>query len=786
MTEHFPDALKNIPLWCLHIKKAPYGPNKRKIQLDHAEQFMELKVAREALKSGNFDGLELRIPNGWGCIDLDHCVAEDGSLSPLAQTIMQMFPGAYWEWSLSGTGLHAWIWVGDLSWWSEAQYKCRTSEIEFYLGDATNRVMTVTEKPYPGTGFCPDEDYSQQACEMAKGFLKRPQMDKPLNGAIPIAVEEPSVQDAFEEMSEDSVVLNLMLNSSKGEKIAKLIDGDWEDDYPSQSEADQALANYLAFFTKRNAAQMHRIFRGTGLMRPKWEEHRGAKTYGQMTIERAIQSCRSVYDPTYHVAEESQQLGQIVLWIKDNNVISNSRYTPDDMGNGFLLADWVKPFARYCPEAKAWYYYDEGIWVKDVGGVRIAEAAKQLSTALLSYVVTLESEREKAAYLKVARRWFVAGSRRTYIEEAKSVHPIPMSRFDAKPMLLNCQNGTLDLETGEFHTWNPADLLTRKAGASYDPAARCERWELFVKEVMQGDSQTAEFLQRWVGYCLTGGTSEEKAVILYGRTTRNGKSTFCETLATMMGDYATAANPETFGDRRQRDGSAPSEDIARLRGCRFVTVAEPSQQLQLDAARLKQITGGDTITARFLGENSFSYKPEFKLTFNSNVLPSINDMTIFHSGRLMVVPFDKHFKAEEQDQTLKRTLRQPENLSGILNWALGGLFEKRAVGLNPSEAMREILTEYQIENDKISRFMEDCLPVSQNKAKRLKASDVYGEYQSWCNAHGHRVESQTRYLSALRDRGVEVDRKRPTSGETTTTVIVGRDLFFTDFEGTES
>jgi putative DNA primase/helicase len=250
----------------------------------------------------------------------------------------------------------------------------------------------------------------------------------------------------------------------------------------------------------------------------------------------------------------------------------------------------------------------------------------------------------------------------------------------------------------------------------------------------------------------------------------------------MLGDYATAANPETFGDRRQRDGSAPSEDIARLRGCRFVTVAEPSQQLQLDAARLKQITGGDTITARFLGENSFSYKPEFKLTFNSNVLPTINDMTVFHSERLMVVPFDKHFKEEEQDKTLKRTLREPQNLSAVLNWALKGLETMREKGLKPSAAMSAMLEEYRIENDKNSRFIADSLPLSQDKGVRIKASDVYSEYTKWCHSHGHRVESQTKFLSALRDRGVEVDKKRPSEGGTTTTVIVGRDLIPVDFK----
>ena len=382
---------------------------------------------------------------------------------------------------------------------------------------------------------------------------------------------------------------------------------------------------------------------------------------------------------------------------------------------------------------------------------------------------------QRAAWMKFAGTWCRFGTRQTYIREAESVWPIRLAAFDQNRVLLNCQNGTLDLETMEFRNHSAEDLLTRKAAVEYRLGIRCERWERFMEEVLPDDPASQKFLQAWIGYCLTGMTTEECAVILYGRTSRNGKSTLCETLATMLGDYAANTNPDTLSEGKRRDGSGPSSDVARLRGIRWVQVPEPPQQMVLDAAKLKTMTGGDTITARFLHENDFQFKPEFKLTINTNYLPRVDDLTLFKSGRLHVIPFERHFSKAEQDHKLKATLAAAESLSGILNWALDGLTAFNKEGLHLSTKMEKALRDYQRSSDKLGRFIEECLPEHDDPTYKTRISGVYADYVAWCRDNGVCAESQNRWREGLRDRGIEVKRGRPSNGGNPTDVIVGRE-----------
>ena len=146
--------------------------------------------------------------------------------------------------------------------------------------------------------------------------------------------------------------------------------------------------------------------------------------------------------------------------------------------------------------------------------------------------------------------------------------------------------------------------------------------------------EKVKYLQKAFGYALTGNTRYECLFILYGATTRNGKGTAMETFLRLMGDYGKTARPETIGARFQQNGSAPSEDVARLNGARFVNISEPDKKLTLSAALVKSLTGNDTITARYLHENSFEYRPQFKMFINTNYLPQITDLTLFSSGRI--------------------------------------------------------------------------------------------------------------------------------------------------------
>lgn len=146
---------------------------------------------------------------------------------------------------------------------------------------------------------------------------------------------------------------------------------------------------------------------------------------------------------------------------------------------------------------------------------------------------------------------------------------------------------------------------------------------------------------------------------LYGETTRNGKGTLMESVLRVLGDYGKAVRPETIAQKHTVNSQAPSEDIARLAGIRFANISEPSRGLVLNAAQVKNMTGNDTLNARFLNENSFDFEPQFKLYINTNYLPVISDMTMFSSNRVIIIPFDRHFESWEQDRTLKEEFARP-------------------------------------------------------------------------------------------------------------------------------
>lgn len=194
----------------------------------------------------------------------------------------------------------------------------------------------------------------------------------------------------------------------------------------------------------------------------------------------------------------------------------------------------------------------------------------------------------------------------------------------------------------------------------------------FIEEIMSGYTDKAMFLKKMMAYGLSGDTKYEIFFILYGLLTRNGKGTLCDSILLVMGTYGLTDKAKTIALRGNTGGSSPSEDVARLAGVRFVNISEPNKDLILDAAKVKTMTGNDTLNAQFLYENSFDFKPQFKLYINTNYLPQITDMTIFTSRRLLIIPFDKHYSPSEQDKNLKRTFAKAESQSAILNWLVEG------------------------------------------------------------------------------------------------------------------
>ena len=405
------------------------------------------------------------------------------------------------------------------------------------------------------------------------------------------------------------------------------------------------------------------------------------------------------------------------------------------------------------------------MWQPDDNALAVAELAKVLADRLYSFALQIKDEDTRNRYIKRVQKLQLRKHRKTMLEDAKSVHPVKVSMFDRNKYLFNCANGTLDLSTLEFHSHDPEDFITKVSPINYDPDAICPRWNRFVDEVMEGHTEVSRYLQKAIGYTMTGDTSLECLFVMYGPTTRNGKTTTIETILRVMGEYGCAAKPDLLAANfRGPSSGGPSEDVARLAGSRFVGISEMEQKLTINASLTKQLTGNGTITARFLHQNSFDFRMQAKIFIDTNHLPNVNDQTLFESGRIKIIPFNRHFEDHEQDKTLKFTLVDPDNLSGILNWCIEGYRMFKAEGLEEPEDVKNATAQYRQDSDRISQFMTQCL--KPEKGSELKPSAIYNRYKDWCTENGYKYEGAQNFYKRL-SLVYLIIKRRPWKQETT-------------------
>lgn len=734
--------------------KVPYNPRTGgKAQSTNPQTFAPLDVALEALERGGYDGLGVGIFGSLGAIDIDHCLDEAGRPSELARDIVGTIRG-YTERSPSGKGLRILFTVPEGFQYDKARYYINNQRagLEVYIAGATNKFVTVTGDAIdPGR---PLEERGEQMAAVLEKHMVRPRaQERP--PASPRTALAPLELD-------DLTLIERVKRAKNGAQFAALWAGDITG-YKSHSEADVALCNALAWWTNGDAARVDSLFRQSGLFRPdKWDRPTAGSTYGAITIQNAVSTMTGGYDPQGHFRRKAEQFTTPApggpLKLVDLHPEKNDRYAWNDIGNGNLFADWYKEKARYVPERKKWFVYNGRVWEPDPGGLRAMELCKRLADALVLYALGLPDGATRDEYRQFVERWQKRYNRETVLKDAASVYPVKLTDFDHDPLLYNCLNGTLDLRTRQFHPHAPADMLTLISGAHYDPAARYTLWEKAVADAMEGDAGKIAYLQKAMGYGLTGDTSEECFFMLYGPTTRNGKGTIMETYMALQGGYGKAARPEAITQKDKVNSNAPTEDIARLAGARVVNISEPGKQMILSAALVKTLTGRDTINARFLNENSFEYVPQFKLFINTNHLPKVTDPTIFDSGRVKVIPFERHFTEAEQDKGLKRKLRKAANLSGLLNWCLDGLWDLRETGLEPPEAIKTATASYRRASDKIARFVEEMM--EPDPMGEIRTEEAYQQYQMWCARNGHCPEAMPSFKQSM-EAHTQLKRKRP-------------------------
>lgn len=755
---NIPAELKSNAAFCVwkrelrggSITKVPYNPETgQPAKSNDPKTFTDFTSAMKAYAMGGYAGIGFRVSEGIGAIDIDHCIREDGSLSDVAATVLSMFPTSYFERSPSGSGLRGFFALSPDFTYDKTVYYInnRALGLEVYLPGTTNRFVTVTGDMYKPGEVVRNEEGLRALLDT---FMKR--KAQLLNKTI-----EPCSYLSDEQVIEHAT------RSSSGAKFQLLYSGDWEELYASQSDADMALVAMLAFWCGNVEEQIDRIFRTSGLMRDKWDRITGTSTYGQITIRNVVSSNTAIYipinmgDPDEEFSDLDEEelrpdftpdLSYITLTIDEMQPHTNPRYGMDEIGIGNAFADYYRPIARFNADRAIWYVYDGQVWRPDNKDLAVAELAKKLADKLYAFALQIRDEDARNRYIRRISKLQQRKHRKTMIADAKSVYPIRMEAFDSNKYLFNCQNGTLDLNTMEFHKHTPRDFITKISPVHYDPNATCPRWIQFIDEVMEGKKELARYIQRAIGYSLTGDTSQECLFIMHGPTTRNGKTTTIETILRLMGEYGRSAKPDMLASNlRGASNNGPSEDIARLAGARFIGISEMEKKLLINAALTKQLTGNGSINARFLNENSFEFYMQAKIFIDTNYLPNVLDQTLFESKRLRVIPFNRHFEEHEQDKTLKATLSKDESLSGILNWCVEGYRMYKRDGLDEPEEVRAATAQYALDSDRITQFIKQCL-VSK-KGSELKATAIYTRYKSWSTENGYKYDGSQSFYKRL-------------------------------------
>ena len=747
--------------------KMPYNPaNGDRARINDLRTFADFKTTLMSYAMGGYDGIGIAVGNGIGAFDIDHCIREDGTLNDTAATVLSIFPTAYVEKSPSGKGLRGFFCVPEDFVYDKTVYYInnRSKGLEVYMPGATNRFVTVTGDVYR-TGEIPNDETAMTT--LMDSLMKRNKQVQ-------------NTQLRHHSYLDDDAVIAHAEEASNSDKFKRLYAGDWEDLYDSQSDADMALLSILAFWCGCDEEQMDRIFRTSGLMRDKWDRRQAGTTYGAISIRNTVNTCAAVYVPvnaqdivdeefTRLDEDESFQpdLSKITATLEEMAPHTNPRYGRDEIGMGNAFADYFKSIARYNSERGIWYVYDGTVWRADSENLRVAELAKLLADKLYVFALTITEEDARKRFIDRVRKLQLRRNRDTMVKDAKSVYPLSMKNFDRDIYLFNMANGTLDLRTGDFREHRPEDYLTKVSPVEYDPDAKCDRFVRFMDEVMMGDKDTIRYTQKALGYALSGDTRMECFFILYGATSRNGKGTLMESFLRLMGDYGRNADPVMLAMKFNAQSNGPTEELARLAGSRFVNISEPEKKLTIDAALTKRLTGNDTITARFLHENSFEFRASFKIFINTNYQPNITDLTLFHSGRVKMIPFNRHFEEREQDKGLKAFFAQPENMSGIFNWVYEGfkLFIKE--GLEMPQAVKDATADYELESDKVGQFCALCL--QHKKGEELRSVAVFDIYMRWCEANNIKALSQPNFKKEMERRFVyEIRRPWKEKGNSTT------------------
>lgn len=725
--EKFPDELKKCKQFVCWTgqDKIPRNPyNGFNAKSNDSDTWSDFETAVQACEDYGFDGIGFMFAPPYFGVDLDHCMDKSDFCDEFVETL-----GSYAEISKSGSGLHI-ICKGTLP-----DGPRRKGGIEMY---SSGRYFICTGNIY-------NEKYTNVVdCTDSIKVLR--------SKYLPADMPQVSYQQYEEIDMSDQDVIDKARNCKTGYLFNMLYSGNWQGVYPSQSEADMAFCNQLAFWTQKNAEQMDRIFRTSGLMRQKWDRKVGSSTYGAITVGKAIANCMNVYNPK---RQNDTELAFAVFGNGQTAMQSSKSYDMTDTGNAHRLQDKFGNIIRYSYNQKKWLYWDGKMWCIDDSG-EIKKMADVICDEMKREAFFEEDEKRQLELIRWANRTASSKGKEAMIKECQHLGNIPASPsdFDSYTDYLNVQNGIVNLRNGELIPHDSSFMMSRICYSDYDTSTKKPKmWLKFLDEVTAGDKELQNYIQKCIGYSLSGSTREQCAYFLYG-IGNNGKSTFLDTIADMLGGYAANTQPETIMMQKFNSGGANPE-IARLKSARFVTSEEPTEGVRLNEGLLKQLTGGSKVTCRFLYGDEFEYTPEFKIWIATNHKPVIRGTDVGIWRRIKLIPFEVNIPKTKVDKLLKYRLRK--EFPQILHWAVEGCIKWQQEGLQEPEKVQVAVKDYKKEMDLLASFMDQCVEIDYTTDERVPANQLFRVYLKWAKENNEFEMSANKF-------GREIVKKVPERG----------------------
>jgi putative DNA primase/helicase len=732
---NIPDELKSLVQWVMwkYVQKKdnkkpdkmPFTTSEKRAKVNNLKTWTDYSKALTALKTGKFDGIGFVVTKDdpYTGVDFDECLDADGKIKPVINAYIKKL-NSYTEITVSNKGLRTWVKSKLPIECTGKQQDNGKDKIEFYHD---RRFFTMTGNML--------EDYPAEIKE-----------------------RQPVIDELWKEIFSEK---------DAGSTAPKQ---DPQQPLPDMAEVEQAIDfiikenNRTGLIYTNHNAWLQLMFGCASL-------GEGARSLAvKLTVENTH------YDDTATDADNKftqclraygKHSGEPITWktifavAHDNGWRAETKatescdaqYHKTDSGNAERLVTQYRHIIRYNHSVGNWLIWNGTHWEEDCTD-KIYEFARDVVKTMYGEALRLAVGSDE----RINRmKWPLQSENRSRLDSmvaiAQTIQEVSVTQQDCDkdPYLFNCLNCTLDLSRGQFKSREhaPQDCITKLAPVTYEPDADCPNWIAFLEKVFGEDTQLIDFIKRAVGYSLTGDVSEQCLFFCFG-TGANGKTVFFKTLEMLFGGYSQKAPAEML--MYQGKFTPIPNDVARLPGARLVVASEIEEGKWFAESRIKDLTGGDTITARKLHKEYFEFYPTHKLWIYGNHKPNVKGTDYGIWRRIHIIPFTVTIPENERRPMNDLIQEFKDELSGILNWALEGYREYAEKGLGVPQTVKEATENYRSEMDVVNAFMEECIRFDPDS--ELSTSEIYEKFKKWAGDNNEHALTRRKLTEKLKEKGL--------------------------------